>query len=106
MADDVYVFASGRYFNGEVVEAIVNDQWCDCKIIRVIAPTAEEIEKDQAEEKEKDEKEKDSPSKTKKAKKSFSPPEHLFKYELEEVDLDEGEVNQVCLYFQRSMLIK
>ena len=95
MADDVYVFASGRYFIGEVVEAIVNDQWCDCKIIRVIPPTAEEIEKDQAEEKEKEDK--DSPSKSKKAKKSFSPPEHLFKYELEEVDPDEGEVNQVCL---------
>jgi hypothetical protein len=59
-----------------------------------LAPTAEEIEKDLAEEKEKEEK--DSPSKTKKPKKSFSPPEHLFKYELEEVDLDEGEVNQVC----------
>ena len=35
LADDVYVFASARYFVGEVVEAIVNDQWCDCKIIKV-----------------------------------------------------------------------
>jgi bromodomain adjacent to zinc finger domain protein 1A len=26
MADDVYIFASGRYFVGEIVEAIVNDQ--------------------------------------------------------------------------------
>jgi hypothetical protein len=35
LADDVYVFANARYFVGEVVEAIVNDQWCDCKIIKV-----------------------------------------------------------------------
>jgi hypothetical protein len=26
MADDVYVFAAARYFVGEIVEAIVNDQ--------------------------------------------------------------------------------
>ena len=35
LADDVYVFANARYFIGEVVEAIVKDQWCDCKIIKV-----------------------------------------------------------------------
>lgn len=38
MSDDVYVFASARYFIGEVVEAIVNDQWCDCKIVKVTQP--------------------------------------------------------------------
>ena len=60
----------------------------------MIPPSAEEIEKDLAEEKEKEEK--GSPSKSKKPKKAFSPPEHLFKYELEEVEPDEGEVSQVC----------
>jgi bromodomain adjacent to zinc finger domain protein 1A len=39
LADDVYVFASARYFKGEVVEAIVKDQWCDCKIIKVMHAT-------------------------------------------------------------------
>jgi hypothetical protein len=49
------------------------------------------------EEKEAEAKEKDSPSKSKKSKKSFSPPDHLFKYRLEEVDPDEGEGNVVSL---------
>jgi len=40
-------------------------------------------------------KDKDSPSKSKKSKKSFSPADHLFKYQLEEIDPDEGEVNVV-----------
>ena len=63
-------------------------------VCQVIPPTQEEIEKDAKEEKEGEEK---SPSKAKKSKKSFSPAEHLFKYELEETDPDEGEVSQVHL---------
>jgi hypothetical protein len=55
---------------------------------QIVPPTLEEIEKDAQEEKESEEK-------AKKPKKSFSPPEHLFKYELEEVDPDEGEASQV-----------
>jgi hypothetical protein len=90
-----------RFFYCLTIKLIVKMgfQWCDCKIIRVVPPTLEEMEKDAQEEKESEEKE--SPSKSKKAKKSFSPLEHLFKYELEEVDLDEGEVAQVkfgCSY--------
>ncbi len=31
---------------GEVVEAIVNNQWYDCKILSVVPPTDEEIAQD------------------------------------------------------------
>lgn len=37
---------STRYFVGEVVEAIVNNQWCDCKVLSVLPPTDEEIAQD------------------------------------------------------------
>ena len=90
MVDDVWRFASGRYFREEIVEAIVNDQWCDCKVINVIPPSQQEIDKDAEEEREEQLKEEsESPSKSKKSKKSFFPPEHLFKYELEEIEPDE-----------------
>ena len=67
-----------------------------CVYFQVVPPTLEEIEKDAQDEKESEEK-------AKKPKKSFSPPEHLFKYELEEVDPDEGEASQVDR-LQRSYL--
>ena len=90
LVDDVWRFASGRYFKNEVVEAIVNEQWCDCKVINVKPPTQQEIDKDAEEEREEQLKaDSESPSKTKKSKKSFFPPEHLFKYELEEIEPDE-----------------
>ena len=93
LVDDVYVFASGRYFKNEIVEAIINDQWCDCRVVEVLPPSQDEIDKDAQQERErqlKDEAESStSPSKTKKPKKSFFPPEHLFKYELEEVEDEE-----------------
>ena len=90
LVDDVWRFASGRYFVNEVVEAIVNEQWCDCKVIHAIPPTQQEIDKDAEDEREEQLKEgSDSPSKPKKNKKSFFPPEHLFKYELEEIEPDE-----------------
>jgi hypothetical protein len=34
---------------GEVVEAVINDVWCDARITRVIPPTQEEIQADEAE---------------------------------------------------------
>jgi len=94
LVDDVWRFASGRYFKGEIVEGIVNEQWCDCKVINVIPPSQQEIDKDAEDEREeqlKEEAEKGSPSKQQKkiSKKSFFPPEHLFKYELEEIEPDE-----------------
>ena len=98
LVDDVWRFASGRYFVNEVVEAIVNEQWCDCKVIHAIPPTQQEIDKDAEDEREEQLKEgSDSPSKPKKNKKSFFPPEHLFKYELEEIEPDEDLAAVSCI---------
>ncbi|XP_059088369.1 bromodomain adjacent to zinc finger domain protein 1A-like [Tigriopus californicus] len=96
VVDDVYVFASARYFKGEVVEAVIQEQWCDCKVVGIIPPTEAEIENDRIEEEE--ERQKDlAAGKTPapKPRKSFSPPEYLFKYELEEIEPDDPEVNQM-----------
>ena len=103
VVDDVYAFASNRFFLGEVVEGIMNEMWCDCKVMKIIPPTQEEIEKDAAEEQQEEESKKakdndSSPTKGKKAKKSFSPPEHLFKYELLEVEPDNPDDNPVSTY--------
>ncbi len=104
LVDDVYVFAYNRFFVGEIVEAVIKDQWCDCKILRVIPPTQEEVDKDAAEEAEEAEKErkeaaeKGEPSpKRSKDKKSFSPPDHLFRYEVVEVEPDNPEVNEIVI---------
>ena len=95
-----------RYFRGEVIEAIVNEQWCDCKILRVVPPTEEEVKKDADEEAAAaaadggDGGEGSSPGKSgkPKEKKSFSPPDHLFKYEVQEVEPDDPLKNDVsCL---------
>ncbi len=104
LVDDVYVFAYNRFFVGEIVDAVIKDQWCDCKILRVIPPSPEEIAKDAQEEAEELEKERkeaeakgDSPPKKPKDKKSFSPPDHLFKYEVVEIEPDDPEVNEVVI---------
>ena len=86
-----------------MLEGIINDEWCDCKVLKVIPPTQEEIDKDAEEElleEEKNIKEagSGSPSKKKPVKKSFSPPDHLFKYELQEMDPDNPEDNPVSTY--------
>ena len=79
-----------------MVEGIINDQWCDCKVLKVIPPTQEEIDKDAEEDREEEEKaaKEGSPSK-KKPKKTFFPPDHLFKYELQEVEPDNPDDNPV-----------
>ena len=99
VVDDVYVFANARFFIGEVVEGIINDQWCDCKVLKVIPPTQEEIDKDAEEDREEEEKaaKEGSPSK-KKPKKTFFPPDHLFKYELQEVEPDNPDDNPVRIF--------
>ena len=82
-------------------EGIINEEWCDCKVLKVIPPTQEEIDKDANEELQEEEKNKTeggSPTK-KKVKKSFSPPDHLFKYELQETDPDNPEDNPVSSLF-------
>ena len=59
----------------------MNEMWCDCKVMKVIPPTQEEIDKDAAEEQEE----------------LFSPPGHLFKYELLEVEPDDPDDNPVSI---------
>merc|ERR1712020_198002 len=106
LADDVYVFSNIRYFIGEIVEGIINEQWCDCRVLKVIPPSQEEIDKDAEEEREEEQKNKKdgSPSK-KKVKKSFFPPDHLFKYELQEMDPDNPEDNPVrSLFYSKQTL--
>ena len=104
VVDDVYSYTNARYFIGEVVEAIINEMWCDCKIVKVIPPTQEEIDKD-AEEQREEEAKNESPSK-KKAKKTFFPPEHLFKYELQEVEPDDPEDNPVSANWKQTSSIR
>ena len=89
---------------GEIVEAVIKEQWCDCRVLRVIPPTAEEIQKDKEEEeaerlKENGGKEESPKSKEKREKKSFQPLDHLFKYEVEEIEPDNEDANEVtnCL---------
>ena len=45
LVDDVYIFANSRFFIGEIVEGIIGDVWCDCKVMKVFPPTQEEIDK-------------------------------------------------------------
>merc|ERR1712020_222891 len=68
LADDVYVFSNVRYFVNEIVEGIINEQWCDCKVLKVIAPSQEEIDQDAEEEREEEEKNGKSPSKSQRSK--------------------------------------
>jgi bromodomain adjacent to zinc finger domain protein 1A len=102
LVDDVYVFACNRFFTGEHVEGVINDQWCDCKIIRVVAPTEEEIAKDSEAEKQDLAKEAaeatangGSPKTKSKEKKRFFPYDHLFKYEIVEIEPDDPSSNEV-----------
>ena len=97
LADDVYVFSNVRYFVNEIVEGIINEQWCDCKVLKVLPPSQEEIDQDAEEEREEEEKNGKSPSKKPKAKKSFFPPDHLFKYELQEIEPDNPDDNPVSI---------
>ncbi|KAK3891862.1 hypothetical protein Pcinc_004260 [Petrolisthes cinctipes] len=65
--EDVFNYVRDRYFVGEEVEAIVKNHWYDCKVIRQIMPTKEEIEKyerEMEESEEDEEEEKKSESKT------------------------------------------
>ena len=94
-----------------MIEAIVKDQWHDCKIVKVIPPTEEEIKTDLAEDEEEKRKEENeekkiaeqstvagSPKKKKeKEKKAFSPPDHLFKYQVMKIEPEDHEVNDVSM---------
>ena len=102
-----------------MIEAIVKDQWHDCKIVKVIPPTEEEIKADLAEDEEErkkeEEKKKDSadggsssgsPKKKKeKEKKAFSPADHLFKYQVVKIEPEEHEANEVSIKNKRNISV-
>lgn len=110
IVDDVYDWSKSRYFVGETVEAVIGNQWCESKITRVIAPSeaqikadAEEItevDKDGSPKKSEDneitEVNKDgSPKKkcdTAEKAKIANPPDHLYKYEVEETEPDDEDM--------------
>ncbi|XP_071533691.1 bromodomain adjacent to zinc finger domain protein 1A isoform X2 [Panulirus ornatus] len=70
MSEDVFNFIRDRYFVGEEVEAIVKNHWYDCRVIRPIYPTPEEIAKYQ-EDMEDSEEEGDSEKKDKEGVEGF-----------------------------------
>lgn len=95
VCDDVYLYANTRFFKNEIVEAIIKDQWCDAKIVKVIPPTEEEIA-EAVKEAEAEEANEGSPKKDKE-KKKFFPPDNLFKYEVEEADPEDEDMVQMYL---------
>jgi len=95
VCDDVYLYANSRFFKDEIVEAIIKDQWCDAKIVKVIPPTEEEIA-EAVKEAESEEQSEGSPKKDKE-KKKFFPHDNLFKYEVEEADPEDEDMVQVYL---------
>jgi len=110
IVDDVYDWSKSRYFVGETIEAVISSQWCESKITRVIAPTEAEIKADaeeiteveqdgspkKSEDDEITEVEKDgSPKKKVEAvekPKISNPPDHLYKYEVEETEPDDEDM--------------
>eukprot|EP00092_Neocalanus_flemingeri_P010571 GFUD01011387.1.p1 GENE.GFUD01011387.1~~GFUD01011387.1.p1 ORF type:complete len:1574 (+),score=621.92 GFUD01011387.1:101-4822(+) len=96
LVDDVYDWSKGRYFVGETVEAVIGNQWCESKITRVIPPSDQEIQADAEEitEVEQDgspKKNKDGADATEKPK-IANPPDHLYKYEVEETEPDDEDM--------------
>jgi len=110
IVDDVYDWSKSRYFVGETIEAVIGNQWCESKITRVIPPTEAEIKADAEEITEVDQD--GSPKKSeddditeinkdgspkKKAEgaekpKIENPPDHLYKYEVEETEPDDEDM--------------
>ena len=99
MVDDVYDFIKNRYFVDEIVDAVIGNQWCESTVLKVIPPTEDEIKADMEEvtEVEKD----GSPKKDDAAKEASgptleerlkNPPDHLYKYEVEETCPDDEDV--------------
>ena len=89
-----------RYFVGEIVDAVIGNQWCESTVLRVIAPTEEEIKADMEEI---TEVEQDGSPKKEEGKESSSsgptleerlrsPPDHLYKYEVEETCPDDEDI--------------
>jgi len=98
IVDDVYDWSKSRYFIGETVEAVIGNQWCESKILRVIPPTEAEIKADADEVVEVDpsppesaDKE-DIKPKNDEGSKVANPPDHLYKYEVEETEPDDPDM--------------
>lgn len=102
VVDDVYDFIKVRYFVGEIVDAVIGNQWCESTVLRVIAPTEDEIKKDMEETQEEvmeveqdgspkkeENKEPSGPSLEERLK---NPPDHLYKYEVEETCPDDEDL--------------
>merc|ERR1712013_621756 len=110
IVDDVYDWSKSRYFVGETIEAVIGNQWCESKITRVIPPTEAEIKADAEEITEVDQdgspKKSDdnditeinkdgSPKKNGEVAdkaKIENPPDHLYKYEVEETEPDDEDM--------------
>jgi len=94
IVDDVYDWSKSRYFVGETVEAVIGNQWCESKITKVIPPTEQEILADAEEitevEQDGSPKKKDMGEVDK--EKIANPPDHLYKYEVEETEPDDEEM--------------
>ena len=103
LVDDISDWIRNRYFVGEIVDAVIGNQWCESTVLKVIAPTDEEIKADMEQEQEvteveedgspkKDEGNKDAPSGPSLEERLKNPPDHLYKYEVEETCPDDEDV--------------
>merc|ERR1712025_250161 len=102
LVDDVYDWIKNRYFVGEIVDAVIGNQWCESTVLKVIPPTEDEIKADMAAEEEVTEVDKDGAPKKEDVEKEASgslleerlknPPDHLYKYEVEETCPDDEDV--------------
>ncbi|CAG0901953.1 unnamed protein product [Darwinula stevensoni] len=90
--EDIYSYAREHYFIGDLVEAVIDDLWCDCKVIKVIPPNEAEIEEWRASCKEESNADGEHESKGKALKDAeLGPPACLYKYEVEEIPDEEEE---------------
>ena len=92
VGDDVYDWAKSRHFKGEVVDAVIGNQWCESRILRVIAPTAEEVAAEGAATQEEVVEVRPDGSPVKEKVKVAAVPDHLFKYEVEETEPDDEDM--------------
>ena len=100
LVDDISDWIRNRYFVGEIVDAVIGNQWCESTVLKVISPTEEEIKADMEEVTEVEEdgspkKEEGSPeasSGPSLEERLKNPPDHLYKYEVEETCPDDEDV--------------
>ena len=89
--DDVYYFMKDRYFKNEHVEAILRSKWYPARVLRVVKPTAQELEQYKQEPDE----EVSTEDKLLMLD-QYGPPPELFKYEVrEDFENDKGATGTV-----------